>query len=182
MCERCVCIHILYMCVYVHPHVCACDELILNCVCANITSTSHTQTHTSRNTLKHTCCTARSSISSNNLLDSDCDFVLWSLSLSHTHTALLAIVIPFLDDLISLLGAVASSSLALTFPALIDLFTHWHVKHQKFLYIFPRPVWICKNLFIILLGVLGCVCGTLASVYSIVEDFSKVNGTAGVCD
>ena len=106
-----------------------------------------------------------------------------SLSLSHTHTALLAIVIPFLDDLISLLGAVASSSLALTFPALIDLFTHWHIKHQKFLYIFPRPVWICKNLFIILLGVLGCVCGTLASVYSIVEDFSKVNnGTAGVCD
>ena len=88
MCERCVCIHILYMCVYVHPHVCACDELILNCVYANITSTSHTQTHTSRNTLRHTCCTARSSISSNNLLDSDCDFVLWSLSLSLTHTQL----------------------------------------------------------------------------------------------
>ena len=92
-----------------------------------------------------------------------------TLSLS---SAVLAISIPMLDDLISLLGAMASSSLALTFPALLDLLTHWSCKNYTFFYVFPRPVWIVKNILIITIGLAGCGCGTFAASWNIVEYFA----------
>lgn len=81
------------------------------------------------------------------------------------HTAVFAVLIPHLDLLISLIGALASSSLAAILPAFIEFITLSVEKGGV------SPVVIAKDVFLFLVGLLGCVTGTYASVQAIVKTF-----------
>ena len=94
--------------------------------------------------------------------------------------AAFALAIPDLGDLISLVGAFASGALALIFPPLIDILTFWREKDRKWLSIFPRPVWVTKDILIMLLGILGFIFGTYASIGQIIKNFGK-DTTVGYC-
>ena len=72
-------------------------------------------------------------------------------------------VIPHLDLLIALIGALASSSLALIFPPIIELLT-LSADDQR-----PSIVIILKDLAIMLLGLLGCITGTYAAIQGIIN-------------
>ena len=85
-----------------------------------------------------------------------------------THIAGIAIGIPDLGDLISLVGAIASSALALMFPPLFEILVFWRQWRYGCL---PFPVWFTKNILIILLGVVGSCFGTYAAISSIVTFF-----------
>ena len=87
------------------------------------------------------------------------------LSLS-LFVAILALSIPNLDDLIALVGAVASSALAMIFPPLIHMLTYWKEKTRL-----PKPVWLAKDITIMIIGILGFFFGTFAAFHSIVNDF-----------
>ncbi|KAH3717788.1 proton-coupled amino acid transporter 4-like isoform X1 [Dreissena polymorpha] len=75
-------------------------------------------------------------------------------------TFALAVLVPHLDLLISLVGAFACSSLALIIPPIIDLVT------------FKRGtlIWI-KNVTIVLIGVIGFATGTYSSINEIIKQF-----------
>ncbi|PVD34912.1 hypothetical protein C0Q70_06193 [Pomacea canaliculata] len=66
-------------------------------------------------------------------------------------TAVFAVLIPHLDLLISLIGALASSSLAAILPAFIEFITLSVEKGGV------SPVVIAKDVFLFLVGLLGCV-------------------------
>ena len=90
--------------------------------------------------------------------------------------------IPHLGDLITLLGAVASSALALIFPPILDILTFWNDKRErKWLGILPFPVWFTKDILILLFGILGAIFGTVASIITIVQDFEKKNPSPPIC-
>ena len=92
---------------------------------------------------------------------------------THTHTAGIALAVPDLGDLITLVGAVASSALALMFPPLFDILTFWKEKRaQKLLWML---VWLIKNILIIALGVVGSIFGTGAAIKNIVDFFDSEN-------
>ncbi|XP_013789169.1 proton-coupled amino acid transporter 1-like [Limulus polyphemus] len=83
-------------------------------------------------------------------------------------TYCLATAIPKLDLFISLVGAVASSSLALVFPCLLEVIVFWNED-------MTRGEWIklfIKNTFIATFGIFGFITGTYASISAIVEAFS----------
>uniref|UniRef100_A0A061QFW7 Putative vesicular inhibitory amino-acid transporter n=1 Tax=Cupiennius salei TaxID=6928 RepID=A0A061QFW7_CUPSA len=71
-------------------------------------------------------------------------------------TFALACGIPMLHLFISLVGALASSSLALIFPPIIELATIWNtnISKRKF------TVILIKNIFLVTFGITGCVIGT----------------------
>ncbi|KAJ8394034.1 hypothetical protein AAFF_G00053780 [Aldrovandia affinis] len=72
----------------------------------------------------------------------------------------LAILIPELDLVISLVGSVSSSALALVFPPLLEIL----VFHNEGL-----PLWaLLKNSVISLVGVVGFVAGTYTSIEQII--------------
>lgn len=79
-------------------------------------------------------------------------------------TFLIAALVPHLESVISLVGALSSSCLALIFPPLIDIGVNWHEARTKKWYIF-----LIKNLLITLLGFIGFLTGT----YSSFEDIYK---------
>ncbi|XP_029842406.3 proton-coupled amino acid transporter 1 isoform X1 [Ixodes scapularis] len=84
-------------------------------------------------------------------------------------TFVLAAAIPQLDLFISLVGALASSSLALILPPVLELFTMWDADCSK-------PMWclLClKNITISVFGVVGFVTGTYTSINQIVYCFSN---------
>lgn len=75
-----------------------------------------------------------------------------------TFTYLAALLIPQLDNLISLVGAVCCSSLSLVFPPVIYLATFWSgdEKTNKL----PIKKWeIVFNLCIVILGLFLCITG-----------------------
>lgn len=75
----------------------------------------------------------------------------------------LAIGIPQLDNFISLLGAVSSSALAIIFPPLL------HIATFK-----GHGLSVCsamKDIFIILIGVVGFLFGTYTSIIAIIKGF-----------
>lgn len=74
----------------------------------------------------------------------------------------IAMVIPHLDLLIALIGALASSSLALIFPPIIELLTLSSEGNR------PSVLIIVKDVAIMLLGLLGCITGTYAAILGIV--------------
>lgn len=76
-----------------------------------------------------------------------------------------ASAVPHLDLLIALVGAFASSSLALIFPPLIELITlSADGEHLS-------KLTIIKNILIILLGIVGMGTGTYSAVKAIVQKF-----------
>jgi len=76
----------------------------------------------------------------------------------------MAVSIPQLGHMISLVGAFGSASLAITFPALIHLAVlHNDQKLDKFTFI--------KDALIVIVGVLGTVSGVFVSVVDIVWTF-----------
>jgi proton-coupled amino acid transporter len=88
--------------------------------------------------------------------------------------AVIAIAVPDLEDLIALIGAVASSALAFIFPSLLELLAFWPERRQRhFCWIFPWQVWIVKDFLILLLGVVGLLFGTYASIDSIILNIGK---------
>lgn len=76
-------------------------------------------------------------------------------------TFALAIAIPNLGGVISLVGAFSSSALALIFPPLIEIVTFWPDKLGKNKWI----LW--KNLLIILFGFIGFLIGSYVSILNI---------------
>lgn len=78
----------------------------------------------------------------------------------------MAITIPNLGILISLIGAFASTSLALVFPILIQLIVH----SEKESRIDPW-MWI-RSVLILLLAALGCFLGTYENIVHIVRIYA----------
>ena len=81
-------------------------------------------------------------------------------------TCALAIAIPDLGDFIALIGACASSLLALVFPPLIDLLTNRS----------SSGLGLSKNIFIMVFGITGGIIGTATSIMSVVKVLSSPEG------
>ena len=79
----------------------------------------------------------------------------------------LAATVPWLELLVSLLGAIKMSTLSLMAPAIIDSAAHWNSDDTK-----PRFVYrSVKNICIFIVGFLACVVGTYISTLEIVKKF-----------
>jgi len=75
----------------------------------------------------------------------------------------LAAMIPNLGAVISLVGAVSSSTLALIFPPIIEIVTFWHKG-------FGKHSWILwKDIFIMIFGLLGFIFGSYVSIWNIIQ-------------
>ncbi|XP_016967587.1 proton-coupled amino acid transporter-like protein CG1139 isoform X4 [Drosophila biarmipes] len=81
-----------------------------------------------------------------------------------TFTFLLATCIPNLGSIISLVGAVSSSALALIAPPIIEVITFYNVGYGRFNWM----LW--KDFLILIFGLAGFVFGTWASLAQIVND------------
>ncbi|TWW55462.1 Proton-coupled amino acid transporter 1 [Takifugu flavidus] len=73
----------------------------------------------------------------------------------------LAILIPMLDLVISLVGSVSSSFLALIFPPLLQILTF----HREGV----SPLVVLKNVLISLIGFVGFVSGTYVAIHQIIS-------------
>lgn len=84
-------------------------------------------------------------------------------------TFLVAGAVPKLDMFISLVGAFSSSSLALIFPPLFHILVFWEEREDMS----RRQVvmWIAKNLFITLFGIIGFLTGTYCALEQIFTFF-----------
>lgn len=78
-------------------------------------------------------------------------------------TFLLAAMVPNLGAVISLVGAVSSSTLALIFPPIIEIVTFWPHGLGKYNWIF----W--KDILIMIFGILGFLFGSFTSIYQILH-------------
>ena len=78
----------------------------------------------------------------------------------------LAAAIPKIELFISLIGAVASSVLALIAPALMHTVVFWDDFNG-----FSGKFKIGRNMFLFVLGIVGMVAGTIVSVKDIVDFF-----------
>eukprot|EP00069_Balaena_mysticetus_P017272 bmy_10537T0 len=87
-------------------------------------------------------------------------------------TCVSAILIPRLDLVISLVGSVSSSALALIIPPLLELITFYPEDMSC--------VTIAKDIMISILGLLGCVFGTYQALYELIQpiNHSIANSTA----
>lgn len=81
-------------------------------------------------------------------------------------TCLLAVAIPDLGDFIALIGACASSLLALVFPPLIECLTMRN----------SAKVTLAKNVLIMSFGLLGAVFGTYTSIRSVITVLKSSGG------
>lgn len=75
----------------------------------------------------------------------------------------LAAIIPNLGPIISLVGAVSSSTLALIFPPLIEIITFWPNNLGKNYWV----LW--KDIAIMVFGILGFIFGTYTSIAQILD-------------
>ena len=80
-------------------------------------------------------------------------------------TAALAVAIPELHLFISLIGAFASSILAIIIPPILQIMLFSRVAEPRW----KKALWISKSVFIVVVGVTGFVAGTFTSVQSIVN-------------
>ena len=72
-------------------------------------------------------------------------------------------LVPFLEQLIALIGALASASLALILPAAIHIISLYGEPQT------PGKGIIFKNSLIMLVGVIGCITGTYTAVMDLVR-------------
>lgn len=84
-------------------------------------------------------------------------------------SVLLAATIPHLDLMISLVGTLSSSAIALVFPPMLEIVTYWNE---------PRRYGCCrwrigKDILIMLFGILGFFIGTITTLINIVHAFSE---------
>lgn len=89
-------------------------------------------------------------------IETVCNIVVYLL-------VILAAVIPNLGAIISLVGAVSSSALALIAPPIIEIITFHHVGYGPYNWMF----W--KDIFILIFGLCGFVFGTWASLAQILK-------------
>lgn len=89
-------------------------------------------------------------------IEAVCNIVVYLL-------VILAAVIPNLGAIISLVGAVSSSALALIAPPIIEIITFHHVGYGPYNWMF----W--KDIFILIFGLCGFVFGTWASLAQILK-------------
>ncbi|KAE8746521.1 hypothetical protein FOCC_FOCC006755 [Frankliniella occidentalis] len=100
--------------------------------------------------------------------------IVWPLIKNQLHTEkaqlygeyavlILAALIPDLGAVISLVGAVSSSALALIFPPLIEIITFWKVGLGRYNWV----LW--KDLAIVMFGLLGFGFGSYASIENILN-------------
>lgn len=83
-------------------------------------------------------------------------------------TAIIAILVPDLEGLISLVGALCLSMLGLIFPAVIDLVTFYDDPG------FGRLNWrLWKNILLIFFGFVGFATGTYVSIQGIIQRASS---------
>ena len=76
----------------------------------------------------------------------------------------LAAVIPHLDLMISLVGALASSTLAIIFPPILEIIVFWPDM--------GRCKWLLpKNIIICLIGIIGFITGTTTAIIEIIKAF-----------
>lgn len=93
---------------------------------------------------------------------------------THQNAAVVSLTLPDLQDLITLIGATASMSLALIFPSLLEIMCFWKIKNRrKFFWIFPWPVWLVKDCLMMLLGVMGMLLGIYSSIINITHDIMR---------
>lgn len=76
----------------------------------------------------------------------------------------IAAIVPYLDVLISLVGAFASSALALMFPPLIEFLTLYREKGVIV------KLTLVKDVLIFIFGIVGFITGTYASLVQLVEE------------
>merc|ERR1711892_394519 len=102
-----------------------------------------------------------------NVSDRMYPFVEWITRVLLTVLTLgMAATVPWLDLLVSLLGAIKMSTLSLMAPALVDSSAHWNSD--------SRPVFVfrcIKNVIIFTIGFLACIIGTYISTMEIVNKF-----------
>ena len=84
-------------------------------------------------------------------------------------TASMAAAIPDLGDLISLMGALASSALSFLFPTILETLVFWSDRNRKFMFCFGKPFWITKNVLIFVLGIVGTCVGTYGAIRGLVQ-------------
>lgn len=70
----------------------------------------------------------------------------------------MAVAVPNLGPIISLIGAVSASTLALIFPAIIEIITFYPNRLGKYSWM----LW--KDIGIIIIGILGFIFGAYASI------------------
>ena len=96
--------------------------------------------------------------------------------------------IPDLNGLITLIGAVASCALAFIFPPFLNILTFWNERPPLVIRVGKLRLslswWfiVVKDVAILLLGVLGSIFGTYASIASIVGFFEKHHDLPPYCD
>jgi proton-coupled amino acid transporter len=88
-------------------------------------------------------------------------------------TTTLAVCIPDFGDVLTLVGSVCANSLTLIFPPILYILTFWDVPDHTCL---PRPLWLFIEIAIIVIGLLGFIAGSLASLYNIVIFFIEPHG------
>ena len=77
--------------------------------------------------------------------------------------------VPDLGDLIGLVGAFACAALAFIFPPLLEMMSRWPERGPSHWWV----MWFVKDLAIIVMGVVGFVFGTYATLVNIKHSFEK---------